>query len=54
MNQVNVMFTFQYYTVITTVDVENIEDAVKVAQSLLFDEGVETDGSQHITVEVSA
>jgi|SaaInlStandDraft_1057018.scaffolds.fasta_scaffold138783_2 hypothetical protein len=53
MNQVNVMFTFQYYSVITTVDVENIDDAVEAARELLHLEGVSTD-AQDITVEVSA
>jgi len=52
MNQANVIFTFQYHTIITTVDVEDIDDAVGVAQDLLHDEGVSTDGAHDITVEV--
>jgi hypothetical protein len=52
MNRVNVMFTFFHYSVITTVDVEDIDDAVGVAQELLHDEGVSTDGAHDITVEV--
>ena len=56
MNQANVIFTFQYHTIITTVDVEDIDDAVEAAieaaQELLHDEGVSTDGAHDITVEV--
>ena len=51
MIQVNVMFTFRYYSVITTIDVENIDDAVETARELLHEEGVSTDHAQDITVE---
>ena len=51
MKQVDVRFTFQYYSIITTVDVEDIDDAVEVAKELLHLEGVSTDGAQDIGVE---
>ena len=52
MSEYNVMFTFPYHTVITTVDAENYEDAVEAARELLRLEGVPTDGAQDIRVEV--
>jgi hypothetical protein len=52
--KVNVMFTFRIYTIITTVYVEDIEDAVKTAQELLGFEGVRSEGAQDIAVEVLA
>ena len=51
MNRVNVMFTFRHHSVITTVDVENIDEAVEAARELLRLEGVSTD-AQDITLEV--
>jgi hypothetical protein len=59
MSEYNVMFTFPYHTVITTVVVENpvlnaYEDAVEAARELLRLEGVPTDGAQDIRVEVEA
>lgn len=59
MSEYNVMFTFPYHIVITTVVVENpvlnaYEDAVEAARELLRLEGVPTDGAQDIRVEVEA